>query len=400
MSVNLSRKDRYLFLGAGFVFVLLIVVASLFSSGQQAQSENPSSYSTASGGAKAAYLLLSSTGYRVRRWEQPLSDLPQAKGKILILAEPEEAPTRVERERLRKFISEGGHVIATGMFAGTFLPENDSVPDLLLASGWKAASALSPSQITRAAPKIVLAARAYWQPFSAAYPLYGDGTQTLVVKYPFGRGEVLWWASATPLTNAGLKEPGNLEFFLACLGDRKSGQQENEILFDEYIHGYRQTLAASIAQSPVKWLVLELVLLGAAVVATFSRRSGPTSTPVTEVRLSPMEFVETLGGLYQRAGAASVVVEICYRRFRYWLTRRLGLAGSTSTEDLAAAVRERWIFTDDQFLSDRLVATMKHCESVSSDPFLQAPVALRLLQELDGHAAQIKLFQNVRKEIR
>jgi hypothetical protein len=197
-----------------------------------------------------------------------------------------------------------------------------------------------------------------------------------------------------------LKEPGNLEFFLACLGDRKSGQQENEILFDEYIHGYRQTLAASIAHSPVKWLVLQLVLLGAAVVATFSRRSGPTSTPVTEVRLSPMEFVETLGGLYQRAGAASVVVEICYRRFRYWLTRRLGLAGSTSTEDLAAAVRERWIFTDDQFLSDRLVATMKHCESVSSDPFLQAPVALRLLQELDGHAAQIKLFQNVRKEIR
>jgi hypothetical protein len=49
--------------------------------------------------------------------------------------------------------------------------------------------------------------------FSAAYPLYGDGDRTVVVKYPFGRGEVLWWASATPLTNAGLKEPGNLEFF-------------------------------------------------------------------------------------------------------------------------------------------------------------------------------------------
>jgi hypothetical protein len=400
MPINLSRKDRYLFLGAGFVFVLLIVVASLFSSGQQAQSENSSSYSTASGGAKAAYMLLSNTGYRVRRWEQPLSDLPQAKGKTLILAEPEEAPTRIERERLRKFISEGGHVIATGMFAGTFLPENDSVPDLLLGSGWKTASSLSPSQITRSAPKIVLAPRAYWQPFSAAYPLYGDGTQTLVVKYPFGRGEVLWWASATPLTNAGLKEPGNLEFFLACLGDRKRGQRENEILWDEYIQGYRQTLAASIAHSPVKWLVLQLILLGAAVVATFSRRSGPTSVPVTEVRLSPMEFVETLGGLYQRAWAASVAVEICHRRFRYWLTRGLGLAGNTSTEDLAAAIRERWIFTDDQFLSDRLVATMKHCESAGSDLFLQAPVALRLLQELDGYAAQIKLFQNVRREIR
>ncbi len=52
---------------------------------------------------------------------------------MLILADPEEAPTREERDRLKEFISDGGHVIATGMFAGTFLPENDSVPDC---SGW------------------------------------------------------------------------------------------------------------------------------------------------------------------------------------------------------------------------------------------------------------------------
>ncbi len=102
--------------------------------------------------------------------------------------------------------------------------------------------------------------------------------------------------------------------------------QKNEILCDEYIHGYRQTLAASIAHSPVKWLFLQLVLLAVAVVLTFSRRSGPTSVPTPAVRLSSLEFVQTLGGLYQRAGTASVVVDICYRRFRYWLTRRLGVA--------------------------------------------------------------------------
>jgi hypothetical protein len=80
MSVKLSRKDRNLLLGAGFVFLLLIVAALLFSSGERAQSEYPSSYSTASGGAKAAYLLLSDTGYKVQRWERPLSDLPQFSG--------------------------------------------------------------------------------------------------------------------------------------------------------------------------------------------------------------------------------------------------------------------------------------------------------------------------------
>jgi len=398
MSPKLNQKDRRLFLGAGFVFVFLVVTAFLLSSSERGQAEYPSSYSSAPGGAKAAYLLLSTTGYRVQRWEKPLSDLPAASTKTLILAEPEEAPTREERERLKVFISEGGNVIATGMFAGTFLPKNESVPDVLSGMTWKNASSLSPSQITRAAPQIVLAPRAYWQGSTATYPLYGDGTHTLVVKYPFGRGEVLWWAAATPLTNAGLKEPGNLEFFLACLGDKKS-----EILWDEYIHGYRQTLAGSIAHSTVKWLFAQLVLVALAIVATFSRRSGPTCVPTSEVRLSPIEFVRTLGGLYQRAGSPSVAVDICYRRFRYWLTRGLGVAANTSENELASAIRNRWGLTGGGFntagvTNDQAITTLKNCKAASADPFLKAPVALRLLQELDDCAAQWNLFQGIRKE--
>jgi len=409
MSLKLSRQDRKLFLGAGFIFVLLVVSALVFSSGEQGQAEYPSSYSSASGGAKAAYLLLSETGYKVQRWEKPLSDLSEdtaqdtapdtakTNARTLILAEPDEAPTREERERLEAFVSGGGHVIVTGMFAGTFLPKNESVPDVLSGMTWKKASSLSPSQITRAAPQIVLAPRAYWSSVSAAYPLYGDGDHTLVVKYPFGRGEVLWWASATPLTNAGLKEQGNLEFFLACLGDQVNAKN-SEILFDEYIHGYRETLAGSIAHSPVKWLFLQLALLAVAVVATFSRRSGPTCVPTTEVRLSPIEFVQTLGGLYERAGTAAIVVDICYRRFRYWLTRRLGVASNTSAEELGSVVRDRWAFAGDRSTGDQFITTIEHCEAASSDPFLQPTVALYLLQELDGYAAQLNLFQGIRKE--
>ncbi|MGO9405568.1 MAG: DUF4350 domain-containing protein [Terriglobales bacterium] len=401
MSLNLSRQDRKLFLGAGIIFVLLVVSALVFGSGEQGQAEYPSSYSSASGGAKAAYLLLSETGYKVKHWERPLSDLPQDAAqdtaKTLILAEPNEAPTREERERLKAFISEGGHVIATGMFAGTFLPENESVPDVFSGMTWKTVSSLSPSQITRVAPQIVLAPRAYWSPFSVAYPLYGDGNHVVVVKYPFGRGEVLWWAAATPLTNAGLKEQGNLEFFLACLGDRESASK-NEILFDEYIHGYRETLGGSIAHSPVMWLLLQLALLAMAVVATFSRRSGPICLPTTEVRLSPIEFVQTLGGLYERAGTAAIVVDICYRRFRYWLTRRFGVASNTSAEEMASVVRDRWAFTGDRSTGDQFIATLKHCEAASSNPFLQPPMALHLLQELDGYAAQLNLYQGIRKE--
>ncbi len=109
--------------------------------------------------------------------------------------------------------------------------------------------------------------------------------------------------------------------------------------------------------------------------------------------MSPIEFVQTLGGLYEHAGTASVAVDICYQRFRYWLTRRLGVASNISVADLELAVRDRWTFVDDHF-----VAILRRCESARSDPYLHPPVALQLVQELDEYAVRLKLFQGARKE--
>jgi len=388
MPLNIAPRDRKLLLGAFIVFILLIVGVVVLGGEQGEKVEIPSSYSTASGGAKAGYLLLAQSGYEVRRWERPLTDLPQAAGTTLILADPDEAPTLDERESIKSFLYRGGRIIATGMFSGIFLPDNDSVPDVLLGVSWKRASAVSPSAITRAAPQITIAPQARWPSYSPAYALYGDGEEVVVVKYPYGRGEVFWWAAATPLTNAGLKEPGNLEFLLACMGDTKA-----PIFWNEYIHGYRETLGSSVGQSPVKWLLLQLALLGLAVLATFSRRSGPVFAPVTDVRLSPLEFVQTLGGLYENADTASVAVDISYQRLRYWLTRRLGVAANIPLKDLEAAVHER--FGQE---GDRFAAILRRCEAAKSDPYLSESEGLHLVQELDQYASRWKLFEGRRKE--
>jgi hypothetical protein len=388
MPLKVDPRDRKLLLGAVVLFVLLLVGAVLFG-GSGAKVDIPSSYSTASGGAKAAFLLLSKIGYNIQRFEKPLTDLPKGSEAVLILAEPNEAPTDGEREALKTFLFQGGRIIATGMFAGTFLPENESLPDPMSGMTWKEISAISPSPITRAAPHITIAPLSRWSAYGTAYPLYGAGDQIFVVKYPYGRGEVLWLGGATPLTNAGLKERGNLEFLLASLGDSKT-----PILWDEYIHGYRETLALSIAHSPAKWLALQLTLLALAVIATFSRRSGPVCAPVTDVRLSPLEFVQTLGGLYENAGTASVAVDICYQRFKYWLTRRLGVAYNISIADLEGAVRDRFAAKDERF-----GAILRRCESAKGDPYLQESEALHLVQELDEYASCWKLFQGRKEKV-
>jgi hypothetical protein len=385
----LSAGDRKLFLIVGGVFLLLVATALILAKGPYSIDEIPTTYSVGSGGAKAAYLLLKASGYSVERWEQPPSELPEAAGATLILAEPSGAPTTEERKRLRQFVENGGHIIAIGAFVELFLPESGIVPDLLSGMTWKRLAAQSPASITHAAPEITLAPRAHWEPESFALPLYGDGAKHMVVKYKSGKGEVIWWASATPLSNAGLREPGNLEFFLACVGS----DPQTRILWDEYFHGYRRSLTASIQNSPVKWIFLQFALFTLAILLTYSRRSGPISPPAREIRLSPLEFVRTLGALYKQANAGSVAVDISYHRFRYWLTRRLGMTSNATVDELERASRERWNFQD-----ANLSATLRDCESAAYDNTLKPRVALRLVRSLDDYAAKLKLFPKSGKE--
>ena len=388
MPLKLDGSDRKIMLVAGVLVVLLVAGASILAKGQGSKAELPTTFSTASEGAEAAYLLLEESGFQTERWERSLSDLPDPSGKTLILASPMAAPTPGERESLGKFLLGGGRMIATGMFAGVYLPRDSSVPDFLGTMTWKRMRALSPSAITRAAPEITLAPEASWPADSSAQPLYGDESNVRVVRFRFGKGEVIWWASATPLTNAGLREPGNLEFFLASIGDRPT-----EVLWDEYIHGYRETLAGSVWHSPMMWIFLQLGLLSVMVLATFSRRSGPVFRPVTTARLSPLEFVHTLGGLYERAGAASVAVDISYQRFRYWLTRRLGMASNASVDDLQQAVEDRW-----NVENERLINTLRACESARYHPDLSPAEGLQLVRDLYRFADELELFRVPGKE--
>ena len=387
MPDRLTRGDRKLLLAAGAASLVLVVLTVVL--GPRDAVEVPTTYSAASSGAKAAFLLLRASGYSVMRWERSLRDLPDDPNATLILAEPQAMPTSDERAALEAFVERGGRAIVTGLAGAYFLRQHPISPDPIAGLTWKRIASRSPSAITRAAPEITLAPQAYWDVEAAGLPLYGDdldAEKVRVVKYGAGRGEALWWASATPLTNAGLSEPGNLEFFLACVGT-----SSRAVLWDEYFHGHREAAPASSADLPFTWLGVQLALAVIAVLLTYSRRSGPIVTPAPENRLSPLEFVRTLGSLYQRARAASVAVDIAYQRFRYRLARRLGLASTAPADDLQRAVQDRWNLDDPAF-GDLLRA----CESARDDPRLTPADALKLTRSLGGYAVKLDLFRSER----
>ncbi len=392
MSFELSRSDRKILFITAAVFLVLVVASLLFVSPEGNQKPVPSTYSSDSSGAKAAYLLLQETGYHVQRWERPLIELgARGRRETLIIAEPERFAGRQERTALHKFISNGGRVIATGRLASSMLPEDWCVSNTEIGSGWRTFTAITPCQITRAAPRITIARPVRWHSDSPAFALYGDNQEIVVVSYSYGEGKVIWWAAATPLTNAGIKESGNLEFFLACIGDKENTQ----VLWDEYSHGYSSAPAETYESKLAVGMLAQLFLLAAAALFTFSRRSGPVRPSVTDIRLSPLEFVETLGDLYERAHAAAVAVDICYQRFLYWLTKRLGMPNNASVEQLERAVRDRWNFQDEQF-----AATLRRCASTRHSLDFHPKQALQLVRSLHAYAIKLGLFPAHTKEKR
>src|SRR6185437_5025548 len=284
---------------------------------------------------------------------------------------------------LEKFIAGGGRVIAAGMIGGMFLPENSSEFNPGPKRLSKEYGALTPSAITRAAPKVSLLPFASWSK-ATAIPLYGTKDAVYAVQMPHGQGEIIWLASPTPFTNAGIQLSNNLEFVLAALGDR----QQTRVLFDEYVHGYGDHNRRYGKSHPLRTaLLLQSLVLAIAVLFTFSRRSGPLRPVPPPSRLAPLEFVETLGGLYQQAGAAAVAVDVYYQRFQYWIARRLGLNKNATPEEIAKAVRDRWDVNDDTFHGTLLAAAAARYQ-----PELPQKQALEIVQNLHEYAVKFKLF--------
>jgi len=393
MPVPLEPGDRKILIASGALLVVLMGAAALLSPPpQQEGSLFPSTYSADADGAKASYLLLKELGYEVERWEQPPTNLPaEAEGTVLILAQPVYPATGADKAALKRYFANGGRVLATGVMAQMLLSDlvEDAQSDQCEMK-WTSYPARVPSPITRGAPRITLGAPHFvlgpwfcWEERSTGpLALYGDGEKAVVITFPVGRGQVLWWASSTPLTNAGLLRDSNLAFFLNSVGPPET----TWVLWDEYFHGRHGSVTDYFGRTPLRWGLLQLGLLFLAVCWAYARRSGPVRAPVTESRLSPLEYVETVGDLYHRAHAAGASVELAYQRFGFRLAQQLGLPPRATPEQLHEASARRLGRRDPE-----LLRLLRRCESAKRRTGLRDDEALELVQSLHDYSRILHL---------
>jgi len=382
MPAFLDASDRRLLIGAAIVMVLLLALTYALAPTPAQQSIGyPSSYSPEWDGAKAAFLLLKEMGYRAERWEESPENLPvNSQNTVLVLAEPFEAGSTDERTAIRRFVLTGGRVVAIGATAAHLVPEASAtaVPD------WnpqpKTYSALLPSPFTRNAPEITMVAPdAFTSSTQPWLGLYGRDDKLGAVSYRVGKGEVIWWASSSPLANGSIRDKGNLAFFLNCIGARSQ-----RVLWDEYFHGAQGSLVSYFAETPLPWAGLQIGIAFLAVLFTFSRRVGPARVPAGESRLSPLEFVETLGDLYKSAHASPAAVGVAYQRFRLSLSQKLGVPAQVKLPELCRAAVSRFGWPEAPLL-DTLARSERAMRSIS----LRENEALELIRQLHDYSARL-----------
>jgi len=378
---SLDAKDRRLLVGCMIAVIVLAFVTAFMSRDENDDNNTvPSSYLTGKHGARAAYELLEASGYNVRRWEQPLSDLAERADSqtVVIFAEPDQGDVAVEDlKAVRDIVTKGGRVLVTGWTGGMIAPDSNSQPP----SQFQVACKLTPQGLDPLAGsgEVWMVPEAGW---GFNHPLdrvqYNCAGSPAVVEYSDGKGKVIWWASSTPLENSTISRANNMDLFLSSLGSREG----HDFYWDESLHGETRT-EWFYANGPAIWLLRgALVAIGLLILFSFSRRRGPVRDLPAPVRASPVEFLEALGSLYAEARASATAVDLAYERFRRRMGDLCGLKGAKmNAEELAAALRRRF-----PQASPELEKDLADCEAAAANDKLPAKSALALVQVLNRHS--------------
>jgi Domain of unknown function (DUF4350) len=342
-----------------------------------------SSFSLDPEGSAAAYATLQSLGYQVTRSFESLSSLAATPfSTVLILADPKEPASDGDRRALQVFVSAGGTVLVTGCQAASFLSRGGgaSAPDLAGGLDEQPFTAVFPSPLTAGAPQIsmdTLCVRTDLEPRYTA--LYGDGRASVVRAARIGKGLAVWWAGTTPIVNRAIDEPGHLELLLNVVGAK-----DRAILWDEFYHGQRRSLYSYAKRTALPWLFAQTGLIAVVAAAMYVRRRAPVLDRVVEPRTSPLEFVDTMAGLYARAHTAGDAVATARSRLRRLLLDATGLASSVDDASLAAAAAGR-VRAD----ASELESALRASDERGVDGKITADDALPLVRRLQAFASAL-----------
>jgi hypothetical protein len=342
-----NRRERNLVIAFASAASLLIIAASFLAPQNDDFDRSPTTYNSGTAGVKAAYLVLPELGFVTNRWEQPPSALADvdALHTTVIFVEPDVPADKLQRFRadIADFLKRGGRLVMTGQDGALLLPNGGAAQPIQPLNSLCVTTPEGRGPLARAG-EVMINDNFRWAMLSPAVHIeQWCGGDAVVVSYKVGAGSAVWWSSARPITNRGLKEDSSLKLLLASITD-PAGERRN-ILFDEFLHGPGTSLYDLTRGLPLTQIAWQLGTVALLLVLSFSRRSGPVRQVARLPRTSPLEFAESMGQLYRKAGATQASTEGARVRLMNFLRERCGLGREIFQSEpakIAAAVDARF----------------------------------------------------------
>jgi len=378
---GLSRRDKQMLTISISCVALLIVAIAIFGPPREDDGV-PSSYSNTPHGARAAFLLLQRSGYRVDRSVNPLGQVaPTATPQTtFIFADPFYGQIEDARAAVKEILDRGGRVVVTG-FSGSLLLPGSNLARAQISPYTCTASPRGLSDLAGSG-EIRIRAEAVWR---ETHPVddvaYRCDAQAVVVSFPSGKGTVVWWASASPLENGAIDKSGNLALLLNSIGPRES----TRVLWDESLHGATPSIWSYTAGTVLPYVWWQAALVALLLLFSFSRRNGPLRPDPVVQRATPLEFVHSLGAVYHQAGAANAAVAAAWQAFRLRLERAAGVSLQATAIEAFHAMERRY-----PTAAPGLRQIFEAASQAAAGPAMSAKSALVLVNAL--HAAEQRLI--------
>jgi hypothetical protein len=354
MNPRLARGLRLL----GVIVAIALVLAAIVDQvSPGASGPLGSSYATAPQGLSAYAELLTRTGHPVSRVRTTPARTGFDPSSTVMMLDPARINT-ADVAALRRFVVEGGNLVAGGQDPGRWLSVLMSDPPTWSPGGPTVALSALPSAQTAGVRTLLTAGQGSWEDPGASLPLAGSTDAWLLSVAHLGAGTVSLLADSSPLQNQYLARADN-----AALGLALAGAPGRRVAFQEAVHGYGEGNGVANLPTRWKWALIGLVVAAFVGVAARFRRLAAPDPPATAPLPPRREHVEALALALARTGHPGQAAGPVRDRAQQQLRRRAGLDENAGPDELARAAsqlgldfEETRALTSEQLDDDDVVA--------------------------------------------
>ncbi|MBU4556387.1 MAG: DUF4350 domain-containing protein [Actinobacteria bacterium] len=279
---------------------------------------------------------------------QSFDELPDSGTIVVAAAAPlERSPTAYERQVLTDWVKQGNRLVLVGAYADEVVKDVGGSPR----NGHQATlEPLLPGVYAQGVGEVIVDdARLLLDTPAWATHLKDTDGQYLASRVS-GKGEIVWMASVSPMSNAGIGRADNAR--LATLLVATGG----EIYFDEYHHGFVRgggiwsRMGAGGRSGTLLALAAVALLLWSS-----ARRTGRPIEAMPDRTVRTGAYIGSLAELYRRAGARKESLESLAGGLRLALVRRHGgleaaLAREPRIAELLAEISSAGNISEEQFV--------------------------------------------------